>query len=174
MSNPIDHFRYVGKKNVNQNCRNQLFLNRLPRISDDLNQTFEDMINMSVSSSNSLGVSFVSGAIAGSAASFVTMPFYVIKTIKQIEREEVKPGTADITRHSNMFIAFINLRPNQKQPDNSQGSDERTWCPWLVFWGGPKTAQGWACLCCHHLQLWVLQGVLQTTKQTDGTTILTN
>ena len=48
MPNPIDHFRYVGKKNVNQNCRNQLFLNRLPRISDDLNQTFEDMINMAV------------------------------------------------------------------------------------------------------------------------------
>ena len=47
--NQIDLFQFVGKKNVNQNCRHQLFLNRrLSRISDDLNQTFEDMINMAV------------------------------------------------------------------------------------------------------------------------------
>ena len=41
----------MPEKNVNQNSCHQLFPNDLPlqsRISDDLNQTFEDMINMAV------------------------------------------------------------------------------------------------------------------------------
>jgi len=57
----------------------------------------KETLNLYTSSRDSLLVTFGSGAIAGSVASTVTLPFDVIKTLKQIEMGEkdimgVKPG----------------------------------------------------------------------------------
>jgi len=65
------------------------------------------VLNLYTSKRDSFLVNFGSGAIAGSVASTVTLPFDVIKTIKQIEMGEkdimgVKPGTSRTNQGSSI------------------------------------------------------------------------
>ena len=122
---------------------------------------------------NSFLINFVSGALAGSVASTITLPFDVIKTIKQIEMGEkiMKVSGASQTRTNITIARELIADQGVRSLFSGMKKEMINYCRFYnlsPFHSRSDTTivKSCSCLCHHDIKLRILQRFLREAKQT--------